>query len=96
MPRDQFESQNTLQFTWVASVAPDSAPILKITGVDGSTVTSLTSISSDSTSYYALYTLPNTQGICMGEWYAEKTVSSSVRPFIKRFVFNIVPTKQFF
>lgn len=95
MPRDQFEPTNTLQFTWVSSVSPDAEPILKITGVDGSTVTSLTSVQSDSTHYYALYTLPNTEGICLAEWYAEKTVSSSVRPFIKRFVFNIVDTKQF-
>ena len=95
MPRDQFEPLNTLQFTWVSSVAPDSEPLLKVTGVDGTTVTTLSSVQSDSTHYYALYTLPNTEGICLAEWYAEKTISTSARPFIKSFVFNIVKAKQF-
>lgn len=95
MPREQFIPRNTLQFTWVSSVAPDAEPILKITGVDGSTVTSITSVQSDSTHYYALYTLPNTQGTCLAEWYAEKTISTSVRPFIKSFIFDIVGIKQY-
>ena len=95
MPRDQFEPLNTMQFTWVSSVAPDSEPILKITAPDGTSVTSITSVQSDTTHYYSLYTSPNTEGIYFAEWYAEKTVASSIRPFIKSFVFNIVKPKQF-
>ena len=87
MPREQFEPLNTKQFTWVSSVAPDAEPILKITGVGGTVIASLTSTQSDTTHYYSLYTLPNTEGVYLGEWYAEKTISTSARPFIKKFIF---------
>lgn len=95
MSRETFETGNTVQFTFTSSIAPDSAPLLKITGIGTTTpINSLTAVASDSTHYYALYTMPTSAGVYMGEWHAEKTVVSSTYPFKKRFLFNIVEPKR--
>lgn len=72
-----FAPGHTPQFTWQASLAPDAAPILKVTGIAGSVVASITAIQSDATHYYALFTMPTSEGRYLGEWFALKTVSGS-------------------
>ncbi len=91
--RSIFETGDTVQFTFVSSVAPDAAPILKVVGpFSSSPVASITAQTSDTTHYYALYTMPTSIGTYMGEWFAEKTVSSSVYPFKKRFLWEVRQT----
>ncbi len=90
-----FEPLNTLQFTVVTSVAPNSAPALTIHGIASQAVVdSLTSQVSDSTHHYAFVTMPDTPGYYLADWYAEKTLVSSVFPFQKLFPFRIVRTKR--
>ena len=87
-----FEKGNTIQFTWVSSVAPDSAPTLKVLNNSLTTVASITSISSDTTHYYAMYTTPASEGIFIGEWVAQKTVAGSAYNFVKRLPFTVRET----
>lgn len=91
--RETFEPGNTVQFTFVSSVAPNSAPTFKVTEPFSSGVTSLTAATSDTTHYYSLYTMPTSEGVYLAEWYAVKTFSGSDRAFIKRFTFNIKQTR---
>lgn len=86
---ETYEPLDTRMFTFVSSVAPDSAPIFKVTGIGGSVITSITAISSDTTHYYALYTMPTSEGFYIGEWYALKTVVGSAYTFTKKFLFKI-------
>jgi len=93
--RDTFEPTNTVQFTFVSSVAPDSAPVLKVSGVQsGTVIASLSATSSDTTNYYSLFTLPSSEGVYMGEWFSQKTFSGSAHNFVKRFLFNVKQTRQ--
>ena len=95
MGREAFEKGNTVQFTFVSSVAPDSAPTFSVTGPGSAgVVTSGTAITSDSTHYYALFTMPGTGGVYLGEWAAKKTLAGSAYWFRKRFLFNVVETKN--
>lgn len=86
------EVNDTVQFTFVSSVAPDAAPTFKVTGISGSVIASITSIVSDTTHYYALYTMPTSAGFYIGEWFAQKTVSGSAYNFTKKFVFKVEDT----
>jgi len=92
--RDTFDISNTVQFTFVSSVAPDSAPIFKVTGIENTVVSSVTAIQSDTTHFYTLYTMPSSQGVYMGEWFAQKTVAGSVYNFNKKFLFSVRPTRR--
>jgi len=92
--RDTFEIGDTVQFTFTTSVAPDNAPILKITGITDSVVASITAQQSTTTAYYAMYTTPTSNGVYMGEWYAQKTVASSAYDFRKKFLFNVITTQR--
>ena len=94
MARDVFETSNTVQFTFVSSVAPDAAPSMAIYGLGGTIVDSITATQSDTTHYYALYTMPTSQGTYLGEWKAIKTMASSARNFYARFLFNVSLTSQ--
>lgn len=89
---DVIEPLNTVQFTFTSSIAPDSAPTLLITGIDSS-VTSITATASDTTNYYALYTAVQSEGVYIGKWIAQKTVSGSVYNFNKAFLFNVKMTR---
>lgn len=89
---DVIELYNTIQLTFVSSVQPDSDPVVSITDPNGS-VTSLTSISSDSTHYYSLYTT-NVEGVHVGKWGAQKTVVGSAYNFSKAFLFNVKLTRK--
>ena len=88
-----FEQGNTLQFTWVSSVAPDAAPTFKVKdGRTSTIITSVTALQSDATHYYALYTMPTSDGFYSAEWFAQKTVLGSAYNFIKRFGFRVDET----
>lgn len=92
--RPQFEPGNTVQFTFTSSVAPDAAPTFKVLGSGNTVLTSITALQSNTTNYYALYTMPTTEGAYVGEWYTTKTVTTSAYPYVKRFVFNIKLTEE--
>ncbi len=92
--REQFEAGDTVQFTFVSSIAPDSAPRFTMTGSGGTLTNSQTSTSSGSTSYYAMVTMPaSADGVYLGEWYAQKTVAGTQYPFYTRFNFNVARTR---
>ena len=86
------EAGNTIQFTWVSSVAPDAAPVFKAIDDSDTVVNCLTAIQSNTTSYYALYTTPGSDQWMVGEWFAQKTVSGSARNFVKKFPFKVERT----
>lgn len=88
-----FEGGNTIQMTWVSSVAPDSAPLFSVTGRTGTVVASVTAITSDSTHYYALYTVPDQlSDYQVAKWTAQKTVSGSAYDFVRRIRFKVEQT----
>lgn len=87
------EAGATLQFTFVSSVAPDSAPLFSVKDRDGTVVASFTSISSDATHYYAMYTMPANLTHQVATWKATKTVQGSARNFIRRQVFRVQETQ---
>ena len=82
-----FELNNTIQFTWVSSIAPDAAPTLKIRNNSLTVVASITSVQSDTTHFYAMYTTPGSEGAYIAEWLALKTVSGSAYQFVNRLGF---------
>lgn len=81
-----FEPGNTLVFTWQASIAPDAAPTFKVTQVNclGAIIASLTAQQSDSTHYWAPFTMPTSEGYYRGEWFALKTTAGSARQSVHR------------
>ena len=90
---DVYETNDTIQFTFTSSVAPDSAPIFKVTGVGGG-VTSITAQQSDATHYYALYTMPTSESeLYLWEWFALKTVAGSAYNFVRRERFVVRQTR---
>ena len=94
--RPQFEAGDTVQFTFVSSIAPDTSPRFTITGSGNAVINSLTAIQSggSSTQFYALVTMPNSSdGSYIAEWYALKTAGGDTFPFYKRMLFNVVRTK---
>lgn len=94
--REQFESGDTVQFTFVSSVAPDAAPRFSVHGSGDTLVSSVTASQSSSTEYYAMVTMPGSgsEGVYRGEWFAQKTTSGSTYPFYKRFLFNVLTTRR--
>ncbi len=93
MSRPAFEAGNTIQFTLTTSVAPDAAPRFRVVDAAEAMVTSLTAVSSDTTHYYAIVTMPIGEGAYIGEWLAAKTFQGSARNFLKKFAFNVITTK---
>jgi len=93
--RETFEAGDSLQFTFVCSVVPDSAPSFAMFSDDESAtlVQSQTAQTSSSLAYYAMQTM-SAEGVYVGEWKANKTVSGTVYPFVKRFTFNVIRTRR--
>jgi len=88
-----FESGNTIQFTWVSTVGPDAPPGFTITEPwSASVVVSFSAVQSSATSFFALYTMPTSEGHYLATWTALKTDASSVRAFIDRLVFKVTAT----
>ena len=54
MSLEFYEPSDTQMFTFISSVAPDSAPIFKVQGIAGTIIASITALTSDST-HYMLY-----------------------------------------
>lgn len=94
MSREVYEAGDSLQFTFVSSVAPDGAPSFAIYGPNDTLVSSQTAVNSSSTAYYAMATMPNSLGTHVGEWKATKTVDGTAYPFVKRFIFNVQRTSR--
>lgn len=87
-----FEPGDTPMFTFQSSVAPNSEPNFAVYDVDGSLVSSFASVQSDATNYYALFTMPGSDGWYVGEWNALKTFQGSARAFKTRFPFKVLKT----
>jgi hypothetical protein len=91
---DAYEAGNTLQFTWVGSVAPDAAPRFSVTDPTGTVTASFTAVQSATTAYYALFTNPTSPlGYFLAEWKAVKTVNGSAYNFITRQRFMVAQTE---
>ena len=91
----EFETGQTVQFTWQSSVAPDAAPTLVIKDGPASAIASISAIQSDSTHYWAPFTMPGTpEQHYVAEWTALKTLTSpaSTFDFVKREGFKVVRT----
>jgi len=84
-----YEMGDTIQFTWTASLAPDSAPRLTIQDAAGTYVYSGSAQQSSSVQYFSMVTMPYTPGWFLYEWTADKTIASSLYPFINRGVFRV-------
>lgn len=83
-----FEPGDTRMFTFVSSIAPDAVPVFAVL-YNNTLVASFTAAQSDSTHYYALYTMPSSQGYYLAEWTAQKTFSGSSRNFGMRHMFQV-------
>lgn len=85
-----FELGNTIQFTWVSTVAPDSAPLFSVREEQSqSIVASVTAIQSASNAFYGLFTIPASEGLFYtAEFLALKTVQGSAYQFTKRLAFK--------
>lgn len=93
--RDQFEAGDSMQFTWVSSVAPDAAPYFAVFGSGTALISSQTAQTSATTMYYAVFTMPaSADGVYLSEWGANKTVAGTPYPFRKRSLFNVVRTRR--
>lgn len=87
----QFEAGNTMKFTFQSSVAPDSAPTLKIKSGPSTVIASITSQQSTSTDFWALFTMPNSKDtFYVAEWFAERTLISSAYQLVKRQGFRVI------
>lgn len=85
-----FEKGDTQQFTWIASIAPDAAPNLGITEpFNLSTIHSATALSSSTREFFAFITMPDSVGIYLFEWRAQKTISGSAFNFIEKGCFRV-------
>jgi hypothetical protein len=94
--RDRFEAGDSVQFTFVSSIAPDSVPSFAVFSVnsEGLLVNSQTAQQSATTAFYAMFTMPQSEdGAYLGEWTAFKTVAGTSYPFRKRFDFEVIRTK---
>lgn len=90
---ERYEVGDTVQFTFVSSVAPAAAPSLGLYYTNSMTlVGSFTSTASDTTHYYGLFTMPTSLGYYLGEWIAQATFAGSLRTFTKRFAFLVAQT----
>jgi hypothetical protein len=84
-----FESGDTQQFVWTASVAPDAAPRLSIVNSAGTVLHSATSVQSGAISYYSMFVMPREHGWYLYEWEAFKTIAGSAYPFVDRGLFRV-------
>lgn len=93
--RDTFELGDSLQFTFVCSIVPDSAPSFAMfsDSAGATLVQSQTSQTSTTLAYYAMQTM-SAEGVYVGEWKALKTVAGTIYPFVKRVVFNVTRTNR--
>jgi hypothetical protein len=89
-----FEQGDTIQFTWESLVAPDAAPAFSITEPFSKTVIQTgTALASGSLAFYGLFTMPQSLGVYLYEFAANKTISGSVYPFVDRGTFRVEKTR---
>jgi hypothetical protein len=90
---ETYEPGDTVMFTWVASTAPDAAPLFSVFDPSSNVVASLSSTQSDSTHYYALFTMPASGPThYVSQFRALKTVSGSAYQVISRDSFRVRST----
>ena len=89
----EFQQGNTVQMTFVSSTAPDAAPSFAVLDENGTVVESITSVSSTTTAFYALVTMPNSDAFLTGEWRALSTFNSVEYAFIQRFNYRVRKTQ---
>jgi len=89
----QFERGDTRQFTWQSCVVPDAAPLFSIANDQGTGIFSATAGQSSTLTFYTFFTMPLSVGLYRYQWRAEKTIGSSVYPFIDRGLFKVEETK---
>lgn len=82
---------DTVMLTLTSSAPPDSAPLLSVLDASNTVIVSATSITSDSTHYYGLFTQTNTPGYYKAVWRIQKTLVASAYQFIRKSVFQIKP-----
>lgn len=83
---------NTVQFTWVSSIAPDAAPRFNVRDKGNTVVHSATAAQSNTFDFYALYTIPDGDAWYSAEWLAQKTIGGSAYNFINRLGFRVLET----
>lgn len=87
---ERYEAETTRQFTFVSSVAPDSAPKLAIWGPNDTLVTSVTAQQSSTTAFYAMVTMPaSLDGNYMAQWTALSTSVGEEKTYVERFRFVV-------
>lgn len=92
---ERYEAGTTRQFTFVSSVAPDSAPHLTVWGPGDTIVASETAQTSGSTAFYAMVTMPTSaDGNYLAEWRAESTAAGSAKPYVERIRFVVSQTAR--
>lgn len=85
------DPDTTYKFTWQSTVAPDAAPVFSVRNPLDSMVSSFTAQQSADTSFYALFTTPNTNfGPYLATWRALKTVNGSAYAFRKSLRFTVL------
>ena len=90
MARERLEAGDTLQFTFVSSVAPDAAPSFAVYTSSATLLSSQTAQTSGTTAYYAMFTMPSSaDGVYLWEWRALKTVVGSAFQFTRRETFLV-------
>ncbi len=91
-----FEQGNTILFSWPNSFQPDVPPHLSVIEPFG-----LTAIHSETARgepiltggmFWSLVVVPNTPGVYMFEWLAQRTLVSSTYNFIDRGTFKVHQT----
>lgn len=91
---EAFEKDTTIMFTFVSSVAPDAAPGFIVTeAMSDTVVASFTAATSDTTHYYALFTMPGSELNYLARWLAVATFNSSARNFYKSQAFKVVDVR---
>ena len=93
---ETLELGDTIQFTFQSSVQPDSAPSVALYRSDQSTETlinSMTSVTSDVTHYFGVFTMPESDQFVILEWNALSTLNGTQYPFVKRMLFNVAKTR---
>lgn len=88
-----FERGDTQMFTWLASVAPDSAPRLSIVNSAGTVLHSASAVASGGAHYYSMFVMPQACGWYLYEWEAYKTIAGSAYPFYNRGLFRVDETR---
>jgi len=88
-----FEGGDTVMLTWSADIAPEGAPHVAIFDVNSVVVSSVTSVQSDTTHYYAPFPTSRTSAYYVAEWKASKVFNAVSYDSIRRMGFKVQVTE---